>query len=98
MRLLWNLPYRYSKAFLLPLQTPRPLERCRRISWMQSTGLSPGRQRGDAAWTRGRFLRLCFAAMAGLSLLALGGCGGEQDGDEGGDRKDNQDDGGGGGY
>jgi hypothetical protein len=50
--------------------------------------------------TRGRFLRLCLAAMAGLSLLNLTGCGGSQDGDEGGggNEKDNQDDGGGGGY
>jgi hypothetical protein len=45
--------------------------------------------------TRGRFLRLCLAAMAGLSLLNLAGCGGSEEGD--GDGEDNQDDGGGGG-
>ncbi len=30
--------------------------------------------------TRGRFLELCFAAMAGLSLLSLAGCGGSEEG------------------
>ncbi len=52
--------------------------------------------------TRGRFLELCFAAMVGLSLLGLAGCGSSQDGDEGGggnkNGEDKQDDGGGGGY
>jgi len=52
--------------------------------------------------SRGRFLKLCFAAMSGLLLLGLAGCGGGQDGgegehDNGHGKKDNEDDGGGGG-
>jgi hypothetical protein len=58
----------------------------------QTIARSAERRRGV---TRGRFLRLCFAAMTGLSLLGLTGCGGSQDGNE--DGKDNEDDGGGGG-
>jgi hypothetical protein len=49
--------------------------------------------------SRRRFLELCVANMAGLSLLGLAGCGGSQDGGGGdGDEKDNEDGGGGGGY
>jgi hypothetical protein len=52
--------------------------------------------------SRERFLKLCLAAMAGLSLLGLAGCGGRQGDGEGGHdnghgKKDNEDDGGGGG-
>ncbi len=93
--MLWDLSYRYSKAFLLPLQTPPPLERCRRIIGMRSARLSPGPAERGRGVTRERFLRLCLAAMAGLSLLSLAGCGGSQDGSE--DGKDNEDNGGGGG-
>ncbi len=51
----------------------------------------------EALLSRWRFLELCVANMAGLSLLGLAGCGGSQDGGGGdGDRqKDNEDDGGG---
>jgi hypothetical protein len=61
-------------------------------------------QQEEATLTRGRFLKLCFAAtMAGLSLLGLAGCGGSQGGDEGEEdgnrngKKDNEGGGGGGG-
>jgi hypothetical protein len=52
--------------------------------------------------SRGRFLKVCLAAMDGLSLLSLAGCGGSQDGGEGGGgngngKKDNENNGGGGG-
>jgi hypothetical protein len=50
--------------------------------------------------SRWRFLELCVASMAGLSLLVLTGCGGSQDGGGNGNgngEKDNEDDGGGGG-
>lgn len=50
--------------------------------------------------SRRRFLKLCLAATAGLSLLNLVGCGGGQDGGGGGGgngKKDKKDDGGGGG-
>ena len=51
--------------------------------------------------SRWRFLELCVASTAGLSLLVLAGCGGSQDGggnDNGKGKKDNEDPGGGGGY
>jgi hypothetical protein len=49
--------------------------------------------------SRWRFLELCVASMAGLSLLVLTGCGGSQDGGGGGGngKRDNKDAGGGGG-
>ena len=52
--------------------------------------------------SRGRFLKLCFTVMAGLSLPSLAGCGGGQDGGEGRNgngngKKDKKGDGGGGG-
>jgi hypothetical protein len=62
-----------------------------------------GMQQEEATLSRARFLKLFFAAtMAGLSLLSLAGCGGSQDGDEGGGgngnrNKDQRDRGGGGG-
>jgi hypothetical protein len=48
--------------------------------------------------SRRRFLKLCFAAMTGLLLLGLAGCGGSQDGGGGNGKKDKEDGGGGGGY
>jgi hypothetical protein len=61
-------------------------------------------QQEEATLSRGRFLKLFFAAtMAGLSLLSLAGCGGSQGGDEGEEdgsrngKKDNEGGGGGGG-
>ena len=48
--------------------------------------------------SRMRFLQLCLAAISGLSLLGLAGCGGSQDGGgNGGKKKDNGGGGGGGG-
>jgi hypothetical protein len=72
---------------------PYPHGRCRKISWMQQE---------EETLSRRRFLKLCFAAMAGLSLLSLAGCGGGQGDGEGGGgngngKKNNEDDGGGGG-
>jgi hypothetical protein len=47
--------------------------------------------------SRKRFLEMCLAAISGLSLLGLAGCGGSKDGGgDGGGKKDNG--GGGGGY
>ena len=62
------------------------------MSWMQ---------RIEAILSRWQFLKLCFAGIAGLSLLSFAGCGGSQDGggDENGNgdnKKDEKDDGGGG--
>jgi hypothetical protein len=54
----------------------------------------------EALLSRWRFLELCAASMAGLSLLALAGCGGSQDGGDGGGNgngKKKKDGGGGGG-
>jgi hypothetical protein len=49
--------------------------------------------------SRRRFLELCFAAIGGLSLLSLIGCGGSQGGGDGnGDGKKDNGGGGGGGY
>jgi len=53
--------------------------------------------------SRMQFLKQCLGAMAGLSLLGLAGCGGSQDGGEGGHddghgKKDDDGGGGGGGY
>jgi hypothetical protein len=53
--------------------------------------------------SRWRFLELCVAIMAGLSLLGLAGCGAGQDGGGNGNGngkkdKEEDDDGGGGGY
>jgi hypothetical protein len=45
-----------------------------------------------------RFLELCLAAISGLSLLGLAGCGGSQDGGENGGGKKDNNGGGGGGY
>jgi hypothetical protein len=54
----------------------------------------------EALLSRWRFLELCVASIAGLSLLTLAGCGGSQDGGGGGGngKKDKDDGGGGGGY
>ncbi len=58
-------------------------------------------QQEEATLTRWQFLKLCFAAMAGLFLPSLAGCGGSQGGDGGendnGDRKKDENNGGGGG-
>jgi hypothetical protein len=56
-------------------------------------------QQAEAILSRWKFLRLCFAAIAGLSLLSLNGCGSSQDGggNDNGDRKKDENDGGGGG-
>jgi hypothetical protein len=73
---------------------PHPHGCCRKMRCMQQE---------EATLSRGRFLKLCFAAtMAGLSLLSLAGCAGSQGGDEGEDgngkrKKDHRDHGGGGG-
>lgn len=48
--------------------------------------------------SRRRFLELCVASMAGLSLLVLSGCGGSQDGGGKDNGKKDDEDGGGGGY
>jgi hypothetical protein len=65
---------------------------CRKMRWMQQS---------EAMLSRWQFLKLCFAAIAGLSLLSLAGCGGSQGGSGGengnGDRKKDEKDGGGGG-
>ena len=48
--------------------------------------------------SRGRFLEVCIASIAGPLLLGLVGCGGSQDGGGGdGDEKKDDEDGGGGG-
>jgi hypothetical protein len=48
--------------------------------------------------SRGRFLKVCIASIAGPLLLGLAGCGGSQDGGGGdGDEKKDDEDGGGGG-
>jgi hypothetical protein len=65
---------------------------CRKMSRMQQE---------EAILSRWQFLKLCVAAMAGLSLLSFPACGGSQGGGEGRDgngngTKDNQDGGGGG--
>ncbi len=39
----------------------------------------------EALLSRWRFLQVCIAGMAGLSLIGLAGCGGGQGGDEDGD-------------
>ncbi len=56
---------------------------------------------GEALLSRWRFLELCVASIAGLSLLGLAGCGGSQDEDDGdgngNGKKDKKDGGGGGG-
>ena len=60
-----------------------------------------GMQREEVIVSRWRFLELCVASIAGLSLLSLGGCGGSEDSSGGendnGDRKQDEKDGGGGG-
>ena len=59
---------------------------------------------GEELLSRWRFLELCAAGIAGLSLLGLAGCGGGQDGGGGGGngngkkKKDGGGGGGGGGY
>jgi hypothetical protein len=62
------------------------------MSWMQQA---------ETVLSRSRFLELCVAGIAGLSLLSLAGCGGSQDGGGGennkGKRKKDEKDGGGGG-
>ncbi len=56
-----------------------------------------GREGGRGV-SRMRFHELCLAAISGLSLLGLAGCGGSQDGGgNGGGKKDNNGGGGGGG-
>ncbi len=52
----------------------------------------------EALLSRRRFLELCVANLAGLSLLGLAGCGGSQDGGGGDDDGEKEDGGGGGGY
>ncbi len=60
-----------------------------------------GMQQEEAILSRWRFLELCVAGIAGLSLLSLGGCGGSEDSSGGendnGDRKKDEKDGDGGG-
>ena len=52
---------------------------------------------GEELLSRWRFLELCAASIAGLSLLGLAGCGGSQDGGGNGNGKKKKDGGGGGG-
>jgi hypothetical protein len=57
-------------------------------------------QQEEAILSRWRFLKLCVAGIAGLSLLSAARCGGSQDGGsqkDNGDRKKDGKDGGGGG-
>jgi hypothetical protein len=61
------------------------------MSWMQQA---------ETVLSRSRFLELCAAGIAGLSLLSLGGCGSSEDGSGGennnGNRKGEKKDSGGG--
>jgi hypothetical protein len=54
-------------------------------------------QQQEAILSRRRFLELCVAGIAGLSLLSLAGCGGSQGGGNR-NKKKNKKGGGGGGY
>ena len=57
-----------------------------------------GMQQEEAILSRRRFLELCVAAIAGLSLLSLAGCGGSKGGGNRNKKKKNNKGGGGGGY
>jgi hypothetical protein len=64
-----------------------------------AVGPETDRASEEALLSRWRFLELCVASIVGLlSLLALAGCGGSQDGGGGNGKKDKEDGGGGGGY